>query len=665
MIADGCSDGTIDIIKNLDTPFRLKLIELPDLGPAAARNRGAKAVNSPFIMFLDDDIEVSSETISLHLQELKKYPNGVILGDYPINDDLSSDDIFFYYSRAWWSNIFSERLNPFHRFTFCDMLTGIVSISRELFEDIGGLDENLSTYEDYEFGLRLIMRGINLRVLNSGFGIHNSSPSTKSHIQRNYNQGRSHVLLLLKYPEIHAALPLGRELCGEEYIRRAINKNLFRIFWKAPKLMNLAIKSLFPLLLLAKSLKIRWIFNIFLLKLINYSYWLGVHRQLSELGQLDFLDHYSNPVSAQQNLKELNIYFPLNKSKIERLLDVNQIDSISIYFKNECLGNIEYKFGAQPLEARHVFKEIIDRFGYDLFAAENESLCSSSIKSSSSFTEEFAFAALIDRYKNKNNIKINNFIFFGSGWVKENNLSTTPIYSMNNQSYLIIYSETRGFFNLRLRINSFSNPAIVEFYNTSSILDSGMINSDDLGFIDFQIYLYRGINFIELNCNYRCGKVNSNIKKNEHLSLKSNEINLDKRCIRPYNHFVKGFFDVDISTEIPTRAMEKISALLIFSNKRNSVDLKFQIRSRHDNVILDIFVNNKSSSQIIPSTHFVDVSMQVDFCEQLNNIWLIAKEGAAKSDSQNSIYFYIRNITIAKSKNITESMSDKTIMKIL
>jgi glycosyltransferase involved in cell wall biosynthesis len=65
VVADGCSDDTLRLMRENTRLYRqgigglLRTFEQPELGPAAARNLGARHAAGRILIFLDDDVEAS------------------------------------------------------------------------------------------------------------------------------------------------------------------------------------------------------------------------------------------------------------------------------------------------------------------------------------------------------------------------------------------------------------------------------------------------------------------------------------------------------------------------------------------------------------------------------------------------------------------------------
>src|SRR5690242_19507618 len=58
VICDGDVDGSAQACRELaaELPFELRVLEQANQGPAAARNNGVAAAQSPLIIFIDDDV---------------------------------------------------------------------------------------------------------------------------------------------------------------------------------------------------------------------------------------------------------------------------------------------------------------------------------------------------------------------------------------------------------------------------------------------------------------------------------------------------------------------------------------------------------------------------------------------------------------------------------
>src|SRR4051812_1096040 len=91
VVVDGSSDGTEAALSLIACPFPRKLIVQPNLGLAAARNRGAAEATGDIILFLDDDMMAAPDLVRQHV---RSHGDGakVVMGDIPV--DPASPDGF-------------------------------------------------------------------------------------------------------------------------------------------------------------------------------------------------------------------------------------------------------------------------------------------------------------------------------------------------------------------------------------------------------------------------------------------------------------------------------------------------------------------------------------------------------------------------------------------
>ena len=150
VVDDGSTDGSAAAIR---TAFpQVTVIEQPNRGVSAARNRGIAATSAEWVAFLDSDDAWQPRKIERQLAALAEQP-GMRL--------CHTDEV-------WIRN--GRRVNPRLRHAksggwiyrncleLCVISPSAAMVRRDVFTDIGGFDETLPVCEDYDLWLRLCSR---------------------------------------------------------------------------------------------------------------------------------------------------------------------------------------------------------------------------------------------------------------------------------------------------------------------------------------------------------------------------------------------------------------------------------------------------------------------------------------------------------------------------
>lgn len=212
IVADGCVDDTLEMLADYVAPFAFRVLERGGEGPAIARNAGAAAANADLLIFLDDDVEPTPGFVAAHVVAHEEEDGRVVLGPYPPVPHADRD-FFRLKARAWWTDHFASLAQAGHRFSFRDLLTGNLSLSRALWEQAGGLDPQFArAREDLELGVRLLKANAHFHFVPDALGWHHEyeTMTTASALRRAMEEGRSDLRMALKHPELDGHLKIVR-----------------------------------------------------------------------------------------------------------------------------------------------------------------------------------------------------------------------------------------------------------------------------------------------------------------------------------------------------------------------------------------------------------------------------------------------------------------------
>ncbi|MBD2387212.1 glycosyltransferase [Cylindrospermum sp. FACHB-282] len=204
VVADGDTDGSWLLAKN----FGVKVIRNPkSVGPAKARNLGAKVARGEVLFFVDADVEIYPETIDKVAIAFQQEPEiAALIGCY---DDAPGAD-----------NFLSQYKNLFHHYTHqtaseqASTFWGACgAIRRDVFLEIGGFDESYRhpSVEDIELGYRLKHHGYQIKLCK--------------HIQVKHLKCWK-VISLLKAEIFYRALPWTALILRDRQIINDLNLNL-------------------------------------------------------------------------------------------------------------------------------------------------------------------------------------------------------------------------------------------------------------------------------------------------------------------------------------------------------------------------------------------------------------------------------------------------------
>jgi GT2 family glycosyltransferase len=194
VVDDGSTDGTVELVRHLDVPYRLKVIEQPHHGPAAARNLGVEYARGALIVSLDDDVVPLPDLIAAHVAAHQDQRDAVIVG--PMSPPRE-------WPRPVWVRWEEEKLQVQYRAltageypcTPRQFYTGNASLSRAQFLDAGGFDPSFKRAEDVELAYRLRDRGARFAFDPRAEVLHYASRSFESWCRTPYQYGQYDVIM--------------------------------------------------------------------------------------------------------------------------------------------------------------------------------------------------------------------------------------------------------------------------------------------------------------------------------------------------------------------------------------------------------------------------------------------------------------------------------------
>lgn len=167
IVVDDCSmDNTLGILNKFYPD--IKIVKQNHRGAQAARNAGIRVAQGEYIAFLDSDDEWLPDKLELQIRELKKNPDAVICGDGIIQQDWKGAIPKIYDATRRRNNEIGRKklyklkgksgyaYKKILRTSFC--LYQALLTSKKNLLDIGMLDENVPSYQEWDTAIRLAKR---------------------------------------------------------------------------------------------------------------------------------------------------------------------------------------------------------------------------------------------------------------------------------------------------------------------------------------------------------------------------------------------------------------------------------------------------------------------------------------------------------------------------
>lgn len=179
------NDGDNDIIIPDEWKFKIKIIKNLNNGVASSRNLGVKNACSDVIIFLDDDMLISEQSLKKIISLLKQHPDCTINVNWIYPIELLSKirktkfgrylDNYGFTSLKGWNT--DQPWNDDELFENNGVTSQFLAIHKKTFSLVGGYDESFphAGYEDYDFAKRLKKCGIKFLVWPKDIVYHNET----------------------------------------------------------------------------------------------------------------------------------------------------------------------------------------------------------------------------------------------------------------------------------------------------------------------------------------------------------------------------------------------------------------------------------------------------------------------------------------------------------
>lgn len=168
LVDNNSTDGTMQVLKafqeeNETLDFYIDVIKEETPGACAARNAGARLVTSDWLMFFDSDDTMDDCLVAEYVEKINQLSGNVdiVTTNVDFNKDGRVSHAYFAREKFLENQIFHACLS-----------TQRYIIRLPLFERVGGWNESVKCWNDWELGVRILLQQPRVAVLDSGIYVH-------------------------------------------------------------------------------------------------------------------------------------------------------------------------------------------------------------------------------------------------------------------------------------------------------------------------------------------------------------------------------------------------------------------------------------------------------------------------------------------------------------
>lgn len=210
VVDDGSSDDTTSLA-NQRFPFVMHYVRQENQGATIARNQGVLKSQGDVLVFIDDDVTVSPQTLESLAEACSQHDKVLVMGTL-----LSRSDNLSVFTKIMGTSSTSPSAGNEDRcvhFTACN--TELLSIKRSDFLDLGMLQDPTDgrgwpNWDDVDFGYRAHLKGFRLLQNNKAIGEHwdYSMSDWGTACRRWQRASKSAVLLFKTHPGLQPHIPM-------------------------------------------------------------------------------------------------------------------------------------------------------------------------------------------------------------------------------------------------------------------------------------------------------------------------------------------------------------------------------------------------------------------------------------------------------------------------
>jgi GT2 family glycosyltransferase len=176
-------------------------------GQSVARNRGIAATRAPHVIIVDDDMDLVPSFLAEHLAGLESGARTVVIGNVLPEEGWERQPLYEAVRTKAMLELHQELAGRWRPAQASAFVTQNVSLPRDLYHEVGGLDEKLRLGEDTELGMRLELAKARFLFAEGAAAVHRSRVgSYETWLRRQIEYGRNSVYVhekLGRHPRTH------------------------------------------------------------------------------------------------------------------------------------------------------------------------------------------------------------------------------------------------------------------------------------------------------------------------------------------------------------------------------------------------------------------------------------------------------------------------------
>jgi glycosyltransferase involved in cell wall biosynthesis len=248
VVDDGSTDNTQTIVSR-QFPFTFRFLNQKNQGATAARNYGATISQSEILVFIDDDITISPQTLKAFAEKFVQSTNILAMGTIhkrsSVNASVYTPVVLTMADHSLIAHDDAELQS-----VNCN--SELLACRRRDFFEIGMFQDPTGghgwpNWDDVDFGYRAHLKGFRLVGTSKAIAEHwdHSISDRTTACQRFYRAGRSAVWLLKRHPELKTLIPMLHDktpLAWGQDSPRLIARKLARYLVSSPPVLRSLVK---------------------------------------------------------------------------------------------------------------------------------------------------------------------------------------------------------------------------------------------------------------------------------------------------------------------------------------------------------------------------------------------------------------------------------------